>query len=631
MNKNRLSAPLRVTFRLILLALLLIALLPAVPAAADGPTLPGRQSPATKPAPPNGVPGPTAGDVSASALSMSAKKVSPADGYDGDLFGDSIGVSGDLMVVGAPYAEVDGPNAAGKAYLYGRNVDGPGNWGLIKELTPSVSAGYNYFGVSVAIYGATAVVCALGRYDYQGACDVFEQDAGGPDAWGRVAELTGADSIWGDSFGSSVAIYGSLIVVGAFEADVDGNYDQGAAYIFGRNAGAWGQVKKLTASDGQENNYFGASAAIQGATIVVGATAARLGGYDDAGAAYVFGRDVGGAGAWGQFKKLVASDPAENAVFGYSVAVSGTTIVVGAPQADVGDQDDQGVAYVFERDQGGYERWGQLKKLIAPDGAAYDCFGASVAISGSAIVVGAPYADLNDGQYDAGVAYLFGRNTAGANAWGLLTRLVATTWDFAAYFGGSVALDNVTVAVGANEAYGTFPVWPGAAYVYVPYGMRVNVGGPKVTDTAGNLWLADRAWLNLGPVTWGYLNGIGRSVSTPINNTEDDKLYQTERLWSGSAQPGYRFLAPSGRYMLTFKYAETYWNAAGKRKFTVMAEGKICAANYDPYIAAGGARYTAAPDLVCYVNVNDGILDISFMSVAGQPKADAIYIQQLYQ
>jgi hypothetical protein len=164
----------------------------------------------------------------------------------------------------------------------------------------------------------------------------------------------------------------------------------------------------------------------------------------------------------------------------------------------------------------------------------------------------------------------------------------------------------------------------------------VNSAGPKYVDKAGNLWVADRSWLPGQPVTpgttpWGYVGGIGRVVSAPINNTEDDKLYQSERLYTGAAKPGYKFVVPNGRYMLTFKYAETYWTAAGKRRFTVMAEKKICFSNYDPFIAAGGAKNKAAPDKVCYVDVLDGMLEIDFISVVGQAKADAIYIQQLYQ
>ena len=325
--------------------------------------------------------------------------------------------------------------------------------------------------------------------------------------------------------------------------------------------------------------------------------------------------------------------PAISRIFGHSVGIYGNTVAIGAPQAKIGSNAEQGTVYLFERDLGGYEQWGQRKKLVAPDGAYKDTFGKSVSISGSNVVVGADGAAVGE-TAGAGVAYLFERNTAGANAWGFLTKLVPPDPTRFGFYGAAVALDNVTIAIGANRATNGIPtVNLGAVYVYVPYDLRVNVAGPKYVDTAGNLWQADRPWPTLGGavVTWGYINGNGRTTTQAIAGTDDDKLYQSERLWTGAAQPGYRFVVPNGRYKLTFKYAETYWNAAGKRKFSIMSEGKICAANYDPYVAAGGARYKAAPDLVCTVNVSDGILDIHFMSVAGQPKADAIYIQQIYQ
>ena len=108
-----------------------------------------------------------------------------------------------------------------------------------------------------------------------------------------------------------------------------------------------------------------------------------------AGAAYVFERDQGGAGNWGQVKKLTASDAEAGDDFGASVAVSGDTAVVGAAY-EIRRGSAAGAAYVFERDQGGAGNWGQVKKLTASDAEADDRFGASVAVSGDTAVVGRP-------------------------------------------------------------------------------------------------------------------------------------------------------------------------------------------------------------------------------------------------
>ncbi len=109
---------------------------------------------------------------------------------------------------------------------------------------------------------------------------------------------------------------------------------------------------------------------VAGDTAVVGASGADVGGRGDQGAAYVFYRDQGGADAWGQVGKLTAADGAAGDGLGDSVSVDGDTAVVGAGEADVGGNDDQGAAYVFYRNQGGADAWGQVAKLTAPDGAA---------------------------------------------------------------------------------------------------------------------------------------------------------------------------------------------------------------------------------------------------------------------
>ncbi|MCH8066317.1 MAG: hypothetical protein IIC90_10925, partial [Chloroflexi bacterium] len=143
------------------------------------------------------------------------------------------------------------------------------------------------------------------------------------------------------------------------------------------------EVKKLTSSDAGAGFFFdlfGRSVAISGDTAVVGAyveDAAAL----NAGAAYVFQRNDGGADNWGEVKKLIASDIQAGDSFGYSIAVSGDTAVVGAIQEDTGGF-LAGAVYVFQRDEGGADNWGEVKKLTASDAQANVQFGVSVAVSG---------------------------------------------------------------------------------------------------------------------------------------------------------------------------------------------------------------------------------------------------------
>ncbi len=145
-----------------------------------------------------------------------------------------------------------------------------------------------------------------------------------------------------------MSISGDTVVVGA-RLDDDAGIDSGSAYIFGRNEGGadnWGQVAKLTASDAAGGDMFGFSVSISGDIVIVGAR-----GTDDAGfgsgSAYVFGRNEGGSDNWGQVKKLTASDAAAGDVFGFSVSISGDTVIVGA-RLDDDAGNESGSAYIFE-------------------------------------------------------------------------------------------------------------------------------------------------------------------------------------------------------------------------------------------------------------------------------------------
>jgi hypothetical protein len=212
-----------------------------------------------------------------------------------------------------------------------------------------------------------------------------------------------------------VAVSGDTVVVGAYHDEVGGNLQRGAAYVYARNQGGapdhWGAVTKLTAFDGAAYDYFGLSVAISGDTVVIGASGADVDGRNNQGAVYVFARNRGGADQWGQVRKLTVSDGAAGDFFGDSATISGDTLVVGAAYADVSGRIGQGAAYVFARNEGGADNWGQVRKLTAADGAVNDLFGYSAALSGDTLVVGALNAEIggNSGQ---GAAYVYQEATS---------------------------------------------------------------------------------------------------------------------------------------------------------------------------------------------------------------------------
>ena len=331
-------------------------------------------------------------------------KLTAADGVMGTEFRNSVAVSGDTVVVGAAEACA--------AYVFYRDQGGPDAWGQVAKLTAADGAGNDYFGTSVSVSGDTVVVgVPYGDVvsNDQGAAYVFYRNQGGPDAWGQAAKLIaydGNDNYW---FGYSVSISGDTALIGSNGAWND-TYKMwmGAAYVFYRDQGGpdlWGQVAKLTAPESTVVR-FGQAVSASGGTALVGAYATDIDGKFDQGAAYVFYRDQGGSDAWGQVARLTADDGEDNDRFGWSVSVSGNTAVVGADAADIDGNYNQGAAYVFYRDQGGPDAWGQAAKLIASDGAETDRLGWSVSISGDTVVGGALYVDYGDNT-DQGAAYVF--------------------------------------------------------------------------------------------------------------------------------------------------------------------------------------------------------------------------------
>jgi hypothetical protein len=368
-------------------------------------------------------------------------KATASDGAAGDQFGQSISISYDTVVVGAR-GDDDNGSQSGSAYIFERNQGGANLWGEVKKLTASDGEANDQFGWSVSISCDTVVVGAFFDDTQKGSAYIFERNQGGADQWGEVKKLTVSDGETFDQLGWSVSISCDTIVVGAIGDD----FFKGAAYIFDRNEGGadqWGEVKKLTASDGAAGDHFGWSVSISDDTVVVGAF-----GDDDngsvSGSAYIFERNQGGANNWGEVKKLTASDGEANDRFGYSVSISDDTVVVGARL----DQDNgigSGSAYIFERNQGGVDQWGEVKKLTASDGAGSDNFGFSVSISCDTVVVGAFQGD----DSSKGAAYIFDRNVGGADQWGEVKKLTASDGALADSFGWSVSISCDTVVVGS--------------------------------------------------------------------------------------------------------------------------------------------------------------------------------------
>lgn len=380
-----------------------------------------------------------------------------SDAADEDMFGIAVAISGDTAVVGS-YDDGDGIQY-GAAYVYERNQGGMGQWAEVRKLTAPLGADYNYFGFSVAISGDVIVVGAYGEdsFSYRpGGAYVFHRNQGGQDQWGLVKKLTASDADSFDQFGYAVAVSGDIIVVSALTENGSGSV-RGAAYIFERNQGGlnnWGEVSKLTASDAEDEDYFGQSVSISGETIVVSAHS-EDGSGTSRGAAYVFDRNQGGTANWGEVAKLTASDTEDYDYFGISVAISLDTVVVGAYTED-GAGIYRGAAYVYERNQGGTDGWGEVIKLTASDGEDYDYFGQTVAISDALISIGSPRGKPT---------YIFSRNLENPDNWQEVTKLIPSNFAEAGSFGYAMSISGDSVICGAHSYDGEGSE-RGAAYVF---------------------------------------------------------------------------------------------------------------------------------------------------------------------
>jgi hypothetical protein len=422
------------------------------------------------------------------------------------VFGSSVAIDGDTMVIGAPGEDssatgVDGDQTdtsagqSGAAYVFTRSGSA---WSQQAYLKASNTEAGDQFGYSVAISGDTIVVganiedsSATGVNGNQadnsagqsGAAYVFTRSGS---AWSQQAYLKASNTGAIDGFGSAVEISGDALVIGApgedsSAAGIDGDQsdnsaaDSGAAYVFTRSGSTWSQQAYVKASNTGAGDFFGYFATISGDgdTIAIGAptensSAVGIDGDQsdnsagDSGAAYVFTR-LGST--WSQQAYVKASNTGAGDWFGSSVSFFDDTLVVGANQEDSsatgvdGDQTDNsaadsGAAYVFTRSG---SAWSQQAYVKASNTGAGDYFGTDIAISADMVAVGAHLEDSSavgiDGDQsdnsaaNSGAAYVFARS---GSAWTQQSYVKASNTDAGDLFGADVAISGDTTVVGAG-------------------------------------------------------------------------------------------------------------------------------------------------------------------------------------
>jgi hypothetical protein len=408
---------------------------------------------------------------------------------EGDVFGWRVAIDGDTLAVAASYEAScatgvhptgQGDNAcagSGAVYVFRRRGSA---WEPEAYLKPFNTDREDEFGVSLALDGDTLVVGAFredssasgvpsdGQDDARsnsGAAYVFRRVGG---AWQQDAYLKADGPQEDQEFGWSVAVTGDLVAVGARLEDGSGTTDSGAVYLFRRNVSRWIPEARLEAPAPAGDDFFGYAVAAAGDVVAVGACShgcppAGRGIADPqrAGTVHVFRRS---GAAWAHEAALGPQTPDPADAFGHAVALAGDLLIIGAPledsssrSIDQGQDDDlasaSGAAYVFRKSGAS---WVQEAYLKAPNADAADRFGASVAIAGELVAVGAlgesSFATGIDGEPDddsvdnSGAAYLYRRTGA---AWSALAYVKASNTADGDELGTSVALSEDALVVGA--------------------------------------------------------------------------------------------------------------------------------------------------------------------------------------
>ena len=389
-------------------------------------------------------------------------------------FGCAVALSLDTAVVGARNGGFD----PGAAYVYVLTGSG---WTQHIRLDASDKTPLDHFGAAVAIDGDYVIVGAPdGGDESQGHAYVFHRSGS---SWSEQGLLVASDSMPYGSFGRSVSISGDYIIVGAGKA----------AYIFHRDGSNWIEQAKLTAPPSISSlSDFGRSVSINGVHAVVGDTMG--GAAANEGAACVF-RQTGTTWEF-QAPLLTATDPVAYDRFGWSVAITGNYVIVGAPGASSGGADEAGGAYLFERSG---SSWLVQSKLEPSDAHKVKRFGESVAISHNYALVGDP--GDNDTAPGSGAAYLFNRT---GSSWSMFGPKISAS-DAALFdnFGSSVALNPPHILVGAPNATDTVS-HQGAAYAYP---LQIDLGKTIADQYA--IFASILVGLTGGGGGWIFLPGTG--------------------------------------------------------------------------------------------------------------------------
>jgi hypothetical protein len=391
-----------------------------------------------------------------SSLTFTQTKLLAADAAQYNYFGLSVAVRGDTAIVGA-YGKSDLARNAGAAYAFARNAGAWAQQARLGTSSPLIDA---YLGATVATNGsytaAGAPYASVGAQN-DGVVYLFSNAT-----WQQQTILLPNDPDSLSQFGNALAINGNTLFVGAPMHDSFGA-NAGAVYVFTFDGVSWVQRQKLIGADTASGDRFGSALALNDGWLAVSAPLHSSPG-SPGGAVYLFEFD---GVSWVQRYKVGAPDTIAGDRFGSAIALDNGWLAVGVPlHRFVGSA--SGAVYLFEFNG---TAWVQRQKFVASDTVGGDQFGSALALENQRLVVGAPLHNSNGPA--SGAVYIFERATT---TWIERAKLIGSDTNAGDRLGGSISIDGNTILVGA---YGDTAAGPatGAAYVFV------EVTGPEVTNT----------------------------------------------------------------------------------------------------------------------------------------------------
>ncbi len=386
-------------------------------------------------------------------------RIDSGDGAYLDRYGSAVAVDGNVAMIGAYLEDTVAGADAGAVHWFERSGD---QWVRRGQILAPDAQVEDRFGIAVDIDGDRVAIGAfwdiVGSNVDQGSVYVFRRTG---NSWALEAKLTAADGQARDLFGFALALEADTLVVGARGASVPFTA-QGTAYVFRFNAGSWSQQARLDTPLLGANLFFGASVGVANGRALIGAPGQTVAGVAGAGAAYVY---ESSGGNWPLAGTLIATQPRENAAFGYSVSADSTRFLVGAFQ-DGAQGNAIGAGYLFRAVDRSLE-----STLLATQPQPGELMGISVAIDGESAVLGSAAYDLPGGSGE-GAAHIFERVLG---SWAETALLVAADADVGDNFGRAVAVDANVIVIGA-PAKGRENPLEGAAYVYAKDGALFQSG-----------------------------------------------------------------------------------------------------------------------------------------------------------